>query len=287
MKKFTFIAICLFVFKGLSVFAQTDVTDTYLTNPSFETGDNTGWTITSAAESYSWLGPNDDGDDTKDGTYITGLWNISIGDVEWSQSLTGLTNGTYTVSCLMTVSTGSANARLSTQRLFANGKSILYASESDYDAADLAILSASETLSYGGYTTSAAENGPFYSMSVSVEVTDGTLELGVRVNGAASESAFSFQGDGTDIGFFKWDNMTLTLESATAISTSNILNGKVYASVSAINVETDGNAKVNVYSITGRLLNSIIVDGTASIPTSKGVYLITVNGIATKVVVTK
>ncbi|MCU4162917.1 hypothetical protein [Carboxylicivirga caseinilyticus] len=86
---------------GISIHAQ-DVTATYLTNPSFETGDLTGWTLT-GADGYAWNTTGNDGDGTQDETYNAGVWNRPIGDVEWSQSVTGLPNGFYKVGCLMTV----------------------------------------------------------------------------------------------------------------------------------------------------------------------------------------
>ena len=76
--------------------AQTDVTN-LLINPSFETGDRTGWTWI-GADGYGWLGPNTDGDVTKNGSYVCGIWNGSIGDSECSQSLTGLPNGYYKIT---------------------------------------------------------------------------------------------------------------------------------------------------------------------------------------------
>ncbi len=197
-----------------------DVTSTYITNPSFETGDNTGWTIT-GADGYAWTGPNTDGDATKDGSYISGVWNSTIGDVEWSQTIADLPNGFYNVACVMTV-THNAGLRLSTQRLYANNKSVLYAAEGNYPVVNIDLLKQTENVAFAGNSTSAAENGAFFPMNVIVEVTDGNLQLGTRVNGSATQFAFDFANLGTDIGFFKWDNFSLTNVSSLLINTLSI-----------------------------------------------------------------
>lgn len=204
-----------------------DVTSIYLTNPSFETGDLTGWNLT-GADGYAWATPNTDGDNTKDGDYITGVWNNPIGDLEWSQSITNLPNGFYKVGCLVTVS----NNRLSSQRLFADGKSMLYGAELDYPATDLAILRATENLSFGEYTTSGAENGAFKPLNIIIEVTDGTLNLGNRVNGSAAVEAFSFKDVGSDIGFFKFDAFSL-INISDLLVKSLTIGGEIIADYNA------------------------------------------------------
>src|ERR1035437_9909888 len=131
-----------------ALFAQTDKTS-LITNPSFETGNLNGWTWTGTT-GYAWLGPNTDGDGTKDGSYICGIWNSPIGDAECAQTLTGLPNGYYKVTALATV---SAN-RTTNQRLFANSVSQLYgaSSNTNYSSANLTILtSLGESYSFGGY----------------------------------------------------------------------------------------------------------------------------------------
>ena len=211
MKKTTlFVLSCLF---GLlsGVYAQTSYTSK-ITNPSFETGSGTGWTWTGTT-GYAWIGPNTDGDATKDGSYINGLWNSSIGDAECAQTITGLPAGYYKVTALVTVSTN----RLTNQRLFVTSggttKSMLYgpSTHTAYSAANLTKLGATETYSFGGYSESSAENGPFYKLSVVKQVTDGSLTLGIRVSGKSTTKGydFSYTTKG-DAGFFKFDNFTLT-----------------------------------------------------------------------------
>ena len=203
--------------------AQTDFT-AKITNSSFELGNLTGWTWTGTT-GYSWLGPNTDGDATKNGSYICGIWNAPIGDTECSQTITGVPNGYYRVTALATVSTN----RTTNQRLFANSVSQLYGTSdnTNYSVANLAILtSAGETYSFGGYDESNAENGPFKKLSVVTPVTNGTLKLGFRVNGSATTKGYSFTSVSAknDIGFFKFDNFTLTEVSNVATLDNIVLS---------------------------------------------------------------
>lgn len=200
----------LLVIYGLTLFrvlsAQTNFTN-LITNPSFETGDYTGWTWT--GRTGGWLDVNNDGDGTKDGTKIAGYWNNAIGDVECSQTITGLANGIYRVTALTTISTD----RTTNQRLFANSKSKLYGASGHpaYLPSNLAILGATETYSFGGYSESTAENGPFKKLSVVTPVTDGILKLGFRFNGKGTALGYNFSySPRGDAGFFKFDNFTLT-----------------------------------------------------------------------------
>ncbi len=211
MKKNLWIMLVLFTSISGALIGQTDYTSS-ITNPSFETGNTNGWTWI-GADGYAWLGPNTDGDATKDGSYINGLWNASIGDVEFSQEITGLPSGNYLVSALVTVSTN----RLTNQRLFASSGettvSKLYGAESNaaYSEANLSILGATEQYSFAGYGESAAENGPFYSLSVVQQVTDGTLTIGIKVSGKGTSEAYDFSHTTSgDAGFFKFDGFTLT-----------------------------------------------------------------------------
>jgi len=188
------------------LYAQTNLTN-LITNPSFETGDYTGWTWTGRTD--GWLDVNNDGDGTKDGAKIAGYWNNNIGDVECSQTITGLANGIYRITALATISTN----RTSTQRLFANTKSKLYGASGNaaYSPANLAILGATETYSFGGYAESAAENGPFKKLSVVTPITDGKLSFGFRFNGKGTALGYNFSySPKADAGFFKFDNFTLT-----------------------------------------------------------------------------
>src|ERR1035437_6222104 len=211
LKKTTIILFLCVISSFLQAIAQTSYTGN-ITNPSFQTGNSSGW-IWTGVTGYAWLGPNTDGDSTKDGSYINGLWNASIGDAECSQTVTGLPAGNYKVTGLMTVSTG----RLTNQRLFATSgsttKSMLFgpASHAAYTAANLAKLGTTESYSFGGYTESSAENGPFYKLSVLSHVTNGSITFGIRVSGKSTTLGYDFSyTTKADAGFFKFDNFTLT-----------------------------------------------------------------------------
>lgn len=193
------------------IYSQTDYT-LRITNPGFETGNSNGWVWTGAT-GYVWLGPNTDGDATKNGSYINGIWNAYIGDVEFSQTITGLPAGVYQVSALMTVSTG----RLTNQRLFATTgsgtKSALYGASSHpaYKALNRDILNATETFTFGGYMESPLENGPFSKLKLVQQVTDSSLKIGIRVSGKATTKGYDFSHTTRgDAGFFKFDHFTLT-----------------------------------------------------------------------------
>ncbi|MBN2166221.1 MAG: DUF5110 domain-containing protein [Marinilabiliaceae bacterium] len=230
MKKINFsnlIAILLFIAIPVSQ-AQTDMTN-QITNPSFETGNSTGWTWT-GANGYAWLGPNTDGDNTKDGLYIEGIWNSSIGDCEFSQSITGLSPGYYQVRCLMTVS-HNRDKLLTTQRLFAESdgsvKSQLYGDETEtaYSATNLTILNGSESYTFAGHETSKVENGPFSEIAVVKQVTDGTLKIGIRVNGKSTSLGYDFSHTTReDAGFFKFDHFRLYEVSSVATLDNIILS---------------------------------------------------------------
>lgn len=191
--------------------AQTDMTNK-ITNPSFESGSLTGWTWTGTT-GYAWLGPNTDGDATKNGSFICGIWNGGIGDAECSQTITGLSAGYYQITALATVSQN----RLTNQRLFANNSSQLYGelTNTNYSASNLAILAndfGENSVSFAGYATSSVENGPFRKLKVVTQITDGTLKIGFRVSGRNTTKGFVFTSvsSKSDEGFFKFDHFTLT-----------------------------------------------------------------------------
>jgi len=263
------------LFLGCNLLAQTNMTS-LITNPSFETGNLTGWTWTGTS-GYAWLGPNTDGDATKNGSYICGIWNASIGDAECSQSLTGVPNGYYRVTALATVSTN----RSTTQRLFATSggttKSVLYGASSNpaYTPANLAILGATETYSFGGYSESTAENGPFKKLSVVSHVTDGNLTLGFRLNGKGSALGYDFSySPKGDAGFFKFDGFTLSEVSTVATLDNITLNaGSLSPAFSSSTISYTATLPVGTTSVTPTTIVSVegeIVSGTGAVDVSSG-----------------
>ncbi len=209
--KQNFILLVLFASTFQTLFSQTDYTSR-ISNPDFETGNSSGWNWTGAT-GYAWLGPNTDGDATKSGSFINGLWNASIGDVEFSQKISGLPIGTYQISALMTVNSN----RITNQRLFATSgtstKSTLYAHSTHpaYKVGNLNILATAETCSFAGLPESSLENGPFYNLSVIQQISDGTLTMGIRVSGKSTAKGYDFSHTARgDAGFFKFDHFRLT-----------------------------------------------------------------------------
>lgn len=220
---FFLLSIVLFYFSGF-ISAQTDFTSR-LVNPSFETGNYNGWTWT--GRTGGWTTVNNDGDATKHGTFIGGYWNSTIADVECFQTITGLPVGFYQVQALATISTG----RTTNQRLFANNQSVLYASPSHpaYTAANVALMTTNESLTFAGHAESTAENGPFLPMRVLVHITDGTLRTGFKFSGRASAQGFQFNHTTrADAGFFKFDHFTLTEVSDVATLQSISLSGGMF-----------------------------------------------------------
>ncbi len=268
----------------LKVTAENDTTkayvikvdQAYLSNPSFETGDLTGWTLT-GADGYVWTGVNKDGDETKSGDYIAGIWNALIGDVELSQTVTGLTNGAYLITADLMGSRNGTTSRLTTQRVFANRVSMLFGADTAYSAENLALLGATETYSFGGYTEIQQDNGPFRTLSVIAPVTDGTLSVGVRTNGKVSVAGFTFpnrtEGDGH--GWFKVDNFTMTYLGENPSSLERHTINAVAFSVSNKQLTVSGTKAYAVYSIQGMKLATVNDNQTGtSISLEKGLYLV-------------
>jgi uncharacterized protein len=275
MKKRSLLSITIAISSILGLTAQTSYTN-LITNPSFETGNGTGWTWTGTT-GYTWLGPNTDGDATKNGTYINGLWNSGIGDAECAQTITGLTSGYYKVTALVTVSTG----RSTNQRLFAATssltKSILYGASSNagYSTANLSILGAAETYSFGGYDESASEKGPFKQLAVVTRVTDGTLKLGIRVSGKSTTLGYVFSNTTkADAGFFKFDNFTLTEVSNVATLDNITLNsGILDAAFNSATTTYTATVPEGVTSITPSVVLTVdgtTVTGTGTVDMSSG-----------------
>ncbi len=259
----------------------------YITNPSFETADTTGWTWNGTTAGYVWVGVNADGDATKHGTYILGTWNSVFGDVELSQTLTGIPNGNYKITCGLMGSSNTGTSRLTTQRLFANEKSMLFGVDTMYSAENLAIMAATESYSFGGYSETRNDAGPFCKLSVTVPVTDGTVKLGVRTNGKSSTLGYTFPkltaGDGH--GWFKVDNFTMTYDGPLAsisstteqVVTFQVREGKLFVK----NVEN-----FSVYNLQGVRVADVKSNvSSQGVALRSGFYIVKANAQSFKVVV--
>lgn len=278
-------SVCIVSMYSIALVAQpTDMTNK-IVNPSFE--DNvdalaTGWTYEGGSDTYVWHVINTDGDATKEGNNICGLWNPKFGDAAITQTITGLENGVYVVTAGLMVGVNGATPgqRLTTQRIFANKNSVLYGAEADYSADNLAVLKETlgELISYAGYGVSTAENGPFSVCSVETKVTDGTLVLGIKTNGTDSQYNFTFPtADESGWGWFKMDNFTLTFKGATTGITSPLKRDiKVLVNNGFIAVE--GAESFKIHDLSGREIKN-------NIQLSRGIYLVSANAQIVKVAV--
>ncbi len=155
----------------------------------------------------NWCGVNDDCDgEAKDGNYGFGIWSSSIPEVEISQTITGLENGTYVISAGMMVGANGGGSRRTTQRIFGNLNSVYFASQGDYD---LDRIDNSEVYSFANLSEPVTDR-ELQPLSVRAYVYDGTLTFGFRTNGdiaaALRTTANSAGGDG----WFKIDNFHIT-----------------------------------------------------------------------------
>lgn len=197
--------------------AQTDVTELYLTNPSFEVDGDvynpdrpTGWNHTD--NNYGWCGVNTDGDPaTKNGNYIFGIWGNKINDFELYQVIPDLEPGIYSISCDIMVAANDNGSRLSTQRVFAGNDEIGYKSQyfgakGDYAAVN---LSKDESYSFAGNKETMGDASALQTTTVILEFPGGDLKIGFRTNGTASAGYEFTENSWGGVGWFKIDNFKM------------------------------------------------------------------------------
>lgn len=96
-----------------------------ITNPSFESGDYTGWTVTAIGDTGAK--PQENGTYTiagTDGRYMFNIWDAGIGN-PISQTVTGIPNGKYKVSAMVASDNGNSLT------LTANGTSVTIAASTN------------------------------------------------------------------------------------------------------------------------------------------------------------
>lgn len=168
-----------------------------------------GWTVyvngeqmaegaTDLVSSFNWHGVNSDCAGYKDGNVGFGIWAASIPEYEISQTITGLENGTYTITAGLML-----DYRRTTQRIFGNLNSTLFGYEDSYVEGILP----GEYKTYGDLYECTDER-TLQQLSVRAYVYDGTLTFGVKTNGDRS-ATYRETGAGGD-GWFKVDNFTIT-----------------------------------------------------------------------------
>lgn len=251
----------------------------YIANPGFETGSFSDWTWIGAT-GYTWMGVNTDGDATKTGSYVAGIWNASFGDVELSQTITGLTNGTYQITADLMGSSSSTSSRLTTQRLFANGVSMLFGEQSAYSTENLAILGATETYSFGNYSETLSDSGPFKKLVVLVPVTTGSLTLGIKTNGKSSTLGYTFPNltAGNGHGWFKVDNFTMTYYSSNVTTDLDVQHLKSSYSIVDRRLNVKGADNYSVFNLQGVKVASVSSDAAnTSISLNVGLYIVKTN----------
>ncbi len=224
----------------LAVYAQQDVTATYLKNPGFEEGPSffhdatvviNGWNISAENLGDAFLNQND-GVTPPQGLNVFGLWSPgSVGDFEISQTVKGLPAGTYTISCVLT----TTKLEYTTQRLFVTStsggtKSLYYQSES-LDTID------GEKAFYQGYPDDGNGNGPYREMKLKIKVLAGdSLAFGIRTNGTLSAIAPQLKAIGKN-GNFKVDNFKMNFIADDVLYTKTQIQAQVDL-VSAIRTDT-------------------------------------------------
>jgi len=157
-----------------------DDATSYITNPSFETGDLTGWTV--VASDDTGVKPNSNGTYTTEGCDGDYLFNTWWKGNPITQTVTGLPNGQYELKALMANNAGDGNNDKPCLYLLANGEH-------------------SEAFS-------SATAGVFAEGSMQFYVTNGTVTIGA-VGGNADGS---FNADGYY--WYKVDNFRLTYVAA-------------------------------------------------------------------------
>jgi hypothetical protein len=285
-----FISFILLI-SALTLRAQVDMTN-LITNPSFEANVDDlaeGWTYEGGADTLTWHAINTDGDETKDGNNICGLWNDVFADPAITQTITDVENGIYKVTADLMCSRNAESLRLTTQRIFINNKSVLFGvkADSNYSKDDLAILTdeLGETITFADHVVSPVgkENGPFHTCEVIDTITDGTIKLGIKTNGSGSQYDFTFPllTAGNGWGWFKVDNFTLTkLEDngGSAISDIQTDNNDLKIFVNDGYIIVEGVPDFRVYSINGSLVSS-------DSQLEPGIYIVQANNKVAKVII--
>lgn len=159
-----------------------------------------------------------------DGSYLWGIWKSSMPEVELSQTITGLPQGTYLLKADVMVQNNWAGNNITTQRIFGNtcmqmwGEVDYYTNNvtpdmqaaADFDAQALDTL---KHLTYAGYTCESgdASTALLKPMMLYFDVqADGVATIGFRTNGVNKDGG-TF-ADGTAVngaGWFKVDNFRL------------------------------------------------------------------------------
>ncbi len=216
-----------------SVITKEDCTD-YIKNPSFETGNTTGWTVNC---NTAWFGINrgeGSGDPAAtDGVYIFGVWDAANSgkNATISQELTSLPKGTYELTVDMHAPGRVNFPRLGNQQLFANNVIALFKDQIT--------------------TAGTGDNYPLQTISLRFTVTNDneTVKIGVTTNGAPNET------------WYKIDNFRLYKV------TEEIIDAIVPVAIGE-------SQYVNVYNTNGTLIKSNVNACDALTDLNRGIYIV-------------
>lgn len=213
-----------------------------IVNPSFENLTSQhdtdrsvpfGWTMTkdgaavTSPTDWTWCGCNADGKD-KDGTYIWGVWHWGgYGNMELSQTVSGLANGLWMLSArLMNNNTEAGNM----SRIFAGNSSMLPGGAVDYNN-----LPDGENCNYGNAWASA-DGDMSHVMTAYAQVVDGKLTIGARSNGFFKIDDFrlAYLGEQATVSF--------DIDTAIVAAFKAPVNINATEGVKAYKINSDGSA---------------------------------------------
>jgi len=157
-----------------------------------------------AAGMSGWFGVNSDAEGALDGKDAFGIWASSVPELQIYQTITGLDNGTYTITAGLMAGANNNGSRLTSQRIFGNANSTLFGADSVYNATNLP----DELLSYAGYPDDVTDRN-LQDVSVDAYVYDGTLTFGVKTDGNISTAKRTSPNTSGGDGWFKVDNFRI------------------------------------------------------------------------------
>lgn len=218
----------------------------------------------------------------KDGINYNGnnlCWINSVpmpNEYELFQVVEDLPKGDYTVRCRLSVMTNSPTTN---QRLFANNNVQYYGNKEDYSSN----LTTGEENTYAGWSPRGSAS--LVEMNVNVSLAEGEpLRLGIRSGNLMSDGV---RATSNNAGWFKVDHFRI--EKAVVTPSKNIavehsdVTIKGTAGGFYVNVlNAQGNGKLWLYSIEGRLILQDIVTGpkTTVLVSESGIYIakVVING---------
>ena len=183
-----------------------------IVNPDFATIDGTGWTMTGTWGNQRFNGAVE-------------VWHST--GFDFSQTISGLPDGEYTVSCQLVYGEGSKTG-------------YLYAT-SDSETSKATVKQSCAGSDFDTQRDKMAANANYARLSVTVNVTGGTLTIGIKDTSSGTN-------------WLVWDNFTLTCSSISATGISEVINrqstNRQYFDLQGRRV--NGTPKHGIYIIDGK-----------------------------------